>query len=134
VVRGGGSPLWGDYAEGGVINVVTAAPRQNELVLDAEGGSYGTYRGSAFGAYRLDANNTLEAFVEGNGTSGYQAVPAYERAPFNVPTSVDAINARITDTATLDGDTTAHVTIDFHNNDQRLQTLLDTNSQRNIDV
>ena len=134
VVRGGGSPLWGDYAEGGVINVVTAAPNQNAPVLDAEGGSYGTYRGSAFGDYRLDADNVLEAFIEGNGTSGYQAAPAYERAPFNVPTSVSAVNARVTDTATLAGDVTAHVTVGFHNNDQRLQTLLDTNSQRNIDV
>jgi outer membrane cobalamin receptor len=32
VVRGGGSPLWGNYAEGGVINVITREPSARQAV------------------------------------------------------------------------------------------------------
>ena len=72
VVRGGGSPLWGNYAEGGVINIVTRTATLNELEADVRGGSYATYRTSVFGTYRLDDRNTLQGFVAANGTGGYQ--------------------------------------------------------------
>jgi outer membrane cobalamin receptor len=134
VVRGGGSPLWGNYAEGGVINVVTADPKGNVLTLDACGGSYGAYRASASAAYHTSATNVLQAFFEANGEAGYQAVPAYERVPFNVPTSSHAINARLKDSVELPGDLTADLTVNYHNNSQQLQTVLDSNTQRNIDV
>lgn len=134
VVRGGGSPLWGDYAEGGVINIISRTPQQDELGLDVGGGSYGAYRASASGAYRLDANNVLQGFVEANGESGYQAVPAYERAPFNVPTSFHAVTVHVKDSATLGEGLTGWLSLDYHDNNQRLQTLLDTNSQQNLNL
>ena len=134
VVRGGGSPLWGDYAEGGVINIISSNPRQDELGLDVGGGSYGAYRASASGAYRVDAGNVLQGFVEANGESGYQAVPAYERAPFNAPTSFHAVTARVKDTATLGDGLAGWLALDYHANDQRLQTVLDTNHQQNLNL
>ena len=134
IVRGGGSPLWGNYAEGGVINVITHTATADELTMDAGGGMYATYRASASGAYVLDDSNTLQAFAGFDGTGGYQQVPVYERAPFNVPTSSDAINLHLRDTITGDGGITAHVTVDYHDNHQRLETLLDTNSQQNVVV
>ena len=134
VVRGGGSPLWGNYAEGGVINIITETPKGNALTLDAGGGSYGAYRAGASAALRTSASNVLQAFVGANGESGYQAVPDYERAPFNRPTSSHALNARLKDSLELPGDLSASFVVDYHLNHQQLQTLLDSNRQRNIDL
>jgi outer membrane receptor protein involved in Fe transport len=134
VVRGGGSPLWGNYAEGGVINVISRTPTQDELGLNAGGGSYGAYRASVSAAGGLGSGNMVQGFVQADGESGYQAVPAYERAPFNVPTSFDAITARVKDTADLGDGTKAALTVDFHDNRQQLQTVLDSNSQQIVNV
>ena len=134
IVRGGGSPLWGNYAEGGVINILTRTPDQNELSLDAGGGSYGAYRASASAAYRVSGDDVLQAFVGVNGEAGYQTVPTYERAPFNVPTSAHAINARARDALDLSNGLTASLTVDYHHNDQQLQTVLDRNQQRNVNI
>jgi outer membrane cobalamin receptor len=41
VVRGGGSPLWGNFAMGGVINVVTRAPEEDTATANAGGGGFG---------------------------------------------------------------------------------------------
>jgi outer membrane receptor protein involved in Fe transport len=132
IVRGGGSPLWGNYAEGGVINIITRTPTDNELDVDAGGGSYDTYRFSVLGAYRLDDNNILQGFVAANGTGGYEQVPVYERAPFNVPTSSDAVNLHLKDTITAADDLIVHLSLDYHDNHQRLETILDKNSQQNL--
>ena len=134
VVRGGGSPLWGNYAEGGVINIVTRTPAGDGAGFDVGGGSDNTYRAAGWAAYRLDDNNVLQGFASANGTGGYQQVPAYERTPFNVPSSLDALNLRIRDTIAVSDDLSAHVTVDYHANHQRLETLLDTNSQQNVNL
>lgn len=51
-VRGGGSGVWGSRSLGGVINLVTIDPPKSHLQLAAEGGTFGTVRGSASGSYR----------------------------------------------------------------------------------
>lgn len=132
VVRGGGSPLWGNYAEGGVINIITRQPEANRAILEAGGGSYGTYNASGYASYRPSETTTLQGFVGANGTSGYQAVPRYERAPFNVPSSSNAVNLRLTGTVRPTDDLTMRLTLDYHENQQRLQTRLDTNSQQDF--
>jgi outer membrane cobalamin receptor len=69
VVRGGGSMLWGSRALGGVINVLTANPVRSGLGVVAEGGRFGTYRGSMNGSLR---NRKLSASLaaEWSGTDG----------------------------------------------------------------
>ena len=134
IVRGGGSPLWGNYAEGGVVNIITRDPTENGATLTTGGGSYGTYATSMVGAYRLSDTNTLEGFVGFNGTHGYQAVPDFERAPFNVPTSSDAINIHLRDTIKPSNDLVAHVTFDYNNFRQQLQTFIDSNAQQYVNA
>jgi len=75
IVRGGGSPLWGNYAEGGVINVITREPSAQQLIVDGGGGSYGTYRASGYGAYLPSNATKLQAFASLDGSSGFQQVP-----------------------------------------------------------
>ena len=42
IVRGGDATLWGNYAMGGVVNIITQSPTKNELIIQGGGGSYGT--------------------------------------------------------------------------------------------
>lgn len=69
VVRGGGSMLWGSRALGGVINILTANPVRTGIGVVAEGGRFGTYRGSVDGSLR---NQKLSGSVSADwsGTDG----------------------------------------------------------------
>ena len=129
VVRGGGSPLWGDYAEGGVINVITRKPSAQQAVVDGSGGSYGTYSASGYVAYFPADMITIQAFASADGTSGFQQVPEYERAPFNVPTSYKATNVQAKATFEPNSDFVAHLALAYHHNHQQLETTTDENSQ-----
>jgi outer membrane receptor protein involved in Fe transport len=68
-VRGGGSGVWGSRSLGGVINLVTIDPPKSQLELSAEGGMFGTARGSASGSYRGGKLRALGAgdFYDTNG-------------------------------------------------------------------
>ena len=103
IVRGGGSPLWGNTAMGGVVNVITKTPQLNELELNSGGGSYGSYTNSLYGAYV--ANDWLTLSVNGNwtGTAGYQTTPpswtsfgsSNLRSPVYTPTPAWAQNLAV---------------------------------------
>lgn len=129
IVRGGGSPLWGNYAEGGVINIITREPSKQEAIFDAGGGNYSTYRVSGYGAYLPDGIMKFQGFASVDGTGGYQQVPDFERAPFNIPTSYRAINLQFKNTIQPSNDLIGHITVNYHNNNQQLETVLDKNSQ-----
>jgi len=75
VVRGGGSPLWGNTAMGGVVNVITKAPQSDQLEVSAAGGSYAGYDGSLYGAYHAADWLTLSLNAALSGTQGYQTTP-----------------------------------------------------------
>jgi outer membrane cobalamin receptor len=129
VVRGGGSPLWGNFAMGGVINVITRSPEHDLAIADAGGGSFGTYRSSVYGSYGLSPANRLAVSVAVNGTDGFQAVPDYARRPFDTPTSFAARNFEVRDTWQPSTDLVADLRFDYHRNDQVLGTPLNTNHQ-----
>lgn len=130
VVRGGGATLWGNYAMGGVINIRTREPTEDELVLQGGGGSFGTNRVNAFGSYV--AADTARFAVSGgrNHTDGFMQIGPDLRGPANVPTAFTSNNAAFR--ADLDLTTTlkARARVDYFDNDQTLQTRLSQNSQR----
>ena len=130
IVRGGGSPLWGNYAEGGVINVITKEPTTQQAIFDASGGSYGTYRASGYGTYVPAGIMKFQGFAGVTGTGGFQQVPEIERAPFNVPTSYQAVNLQLRDTVAPSDDLIGHVSLYYHDNHQQLETILDKNNQQ----
>jgi outer membrane receptor protein involved in Fe transport len=100
VVRGGGSPLWGNTAMGGVVNVITRTPAANQLDIAAGGGNYGSYDTSIFGTYVPNDWMTLRLDGAFQGTDGYQTTPATWtsfgtlnlRSPVYTPTSNAARN------------------------------------------
>ena len=130
VVRGGGSPLWGNLAMGGVINVVTRAPEEDQAVAATGGGSFGTYRSSLFGSYGLAGNNRVSMTAEVNGTDGFMAVPDYARRSFDTPTSFKARNFELRDRWRQAEDILIDLRFNYHKNDQQLGSALSTNHQQ----
>jgi len=130
VVDGSSSSLYGNYAMGGVINVITHVPDHREAQLEAAGGSYGTYRASGHVAAPLSEGLRVGLDATSNGTSGYQAVDASIRAPIDVPTAFRARNVQMTAQFEVDPTLSGTVRAGYHDNHQRLYTRLSTNSQR----
>ncbi len=83
VVRGGGASVWGNYALGGVINIITRRPTERAAFLE---GSYGTgdtvhadlLLTEAFGPFRLSLEGTYFS------TDGYKVVSASRRGAIDV--------------------------------------------------
>jgi outer membrane cobalamin receptor len=138
IVRGGGSPLWGNTAMGGVVNVITRAPASNELDVDAAGGSYGSYRASAYGAYRVSDQFALSLNTAFSGTAGYQTTPSSWtsygsttlRSPVYTPTSFNARNVGLRADFEPTGDLTGFFVVNYHSNDQVLSTPIGLDSQQ----
>jgi outer membrane receptor protein involved in Fe transport len=138
IVRGGGSPLWGNTAMGGVVNVITRAPIANELTAEAGGGSYGTYRTALYGAYAAASWVQLSLNATFSGTSGYQTTPASWtsfgtlnlRSPVYTNTSFNAQNIGIRADFEPDPDTTGFLTVNYNQDRQILGTPIGLNRQR----
>jgi outer membrane receptor protein involved in Fe transport len=129
IVRGGGSPLWGNYAMGGVINIITRPPDDDTAIAEVAGGSFGTYRSSLYGSYGLAAGNRVSVSALFNGTGGFQQVPDYARSDFDTTTSFRARNFDIRDRWQATDGLTVGARFDYHRNDQRLGTSIETNHQ-----
>ncbi|HLY07148.1 MAG TPA: TonB-dependent receptor, partial [Rhizomicrobium sp.] len=137
IVRGGGSPLWGNAAMGGVVNIITRSPQTDELDLSAAGGSYGTYDASLYGAYADESWVKLGLNAAFNGTDGYQTTPASWtsfgtrslRSPVYTPTSNDARNAGMHADFSPMADLTGFVDVHYSENQQILSTPIGLNRQ-----
>jgi outer membrane cobalamin receptor len=131
IVRGGEATLWGNYAMGGVINVISRDPTQTALFLQGSGGNLGSYRASANGALVVSDALKLSLEAETDHTDGFnESLPA-ERGPITRPNAFSAHNVSLGTAFKLGAQTTAHARISYHGNDQRYQTVLGFNTQRN---
>jgi outer membrane receptor protein involved in Fe transport len=115
---------------GGVINILTREPADDELVLQGGGGSYGTYRANAFGSYAV--TDAIKLAVSGgrNHTDGFMQIEPDVRGPINVPTAFTSNNGALRGDFALSSTLKAHLRVDYFDNDQTLQTHLSTNAQR----
>ena len=133
VVRGGGSSLWGNYAMGGVINIITRAPDKKGFGASGGGGSYNTYRGDGFADFVLSDEIKVRANVNAWGTGGFNQIqPAY--GPIYTPTSFNAVNGQVTAYFTPDSTFTGNVRVNVHGNNQTLFTPIQTNNQQIYDL
>jgi outer membrane receptor protein involved in Fe transport len=137
VVRGGGSPLWGNTAMGGVVNVITRAPDADALDLSAAGGSYGSYDTSLYGSYADADWVKLSASAAFTGTDGYQTTPASWtsygtlnlRSPVYTPTSDSAQNIAARADFAPSTDLTGFLDVHYHEDQQYLSTPIGLNQQ-----
>ena len=134
IVHGGSSALWGNYAEGGVANFITASDTTDQVALHAGAGSYGTYHFAISGAATAGDDNTLQALVQLNGTDGYRQVAVSRQVSFIVPTNSDAANIHVDDLFAPSPDLRARFSLSYHHDHQRFQTPLDTSAQQNLDL
>ena len=129
VVRGGGATLWGNYAMGGVINILTRIPDRQSLSVDLGGGAYGTYWGNLHGAWVPSDRLRVGFDATGNGTDGFQSVLAVQRSPLDVPTSFRARNLQLASQFEPTEQLSGSLRVGWHELDQRLHSPLSTNRQ-----
>jgi outer membrane receptor protein involved in Fe transport len=83
VVPGGNSSLYGTWAMGGVIQLLTEQPDEGlHTRADSRAGSLNTYSQSATGSYGTDRNGLLIS-ARWFHTNGYNTVPTYQRGPID---------------------------------------------------
>ncbi len=138
VVRGGGSPLWGNTAMGGVVNVITKTPQHDQLEMSGAGGSYAGYDGSLYGAYHAADWLTLSLNAALTGTQGYQTTPPSWtsfgslnlRSPVYTPTSNQARNIGLRADFAAGPDIKGSVDITYGEDKQILSTPIGLDKQR----
>ena len=83
VVRGGGASVWGNYALGGVINIITRRPTGRAAFLE---GSYGTGDTVHADLLLTEALGPFRLSLEGSyfSTDGYKVVSASRRGAIDV--------------------------------------------------
>jgi outer membrane receptor protein involved in Fe transport len=134
VVRGGGAALWGNYAMGGVINVVTRVPGQDGLSLDAAGGSYGTVSVNGLGTLGIADNARLSFGAATLRTDGYNPVSPAFHVPLTVPSAFQADNLQANLQYDIAPDLSATVHASYHDTAQVLHTPKNQNSQSEWNV
>lgn len=80
VVRGGASSLYGGYAVGGVINIITKDPKDTSVSANVFFGSEGTWRKSLNINQKLSDKFSLGAGYESRSTDGHAVKPASSTA------------------------------------------------------
>lgn len=129
VVRGGGAPLWGNYAMGGVINILTKPIDRSGLVAEAAGGSRGTYRIDGHGAL---AGDGFGIGIDGgvSHSDGYVEQADGYRGAVTVPTGYTARTAAVSGNADIAPTLSLRARVSYYDNDQQFLTRLSTNMQR----
>ena len=134
VIRGAYASVWGNYAMGGVVNIVSKQPAQTDATLDAAYGSRDTSRVNVNGSWVKPDTVRIDANVSQWRTDGYNEVPPDMRAPLDIPTSFKMRTAEITIDGNIDATLGAFLRSAYAEQNQQLGTPLSTNWQRNIDV
>lgn len=130
IVRGAQATLWGNYAMGGVINIITRKPTESGLVVQGGGGSYGSYRTDLFGSWLASDDAAFSVSGGANHTDGFMQIFPEDRGPINVPTAFTTSNGAFRGDVALGEDLSANLRIDYFENEQTLQTRLSKNDQR----
>ncbi|HUF92530.1 MAG TPA: TonB-dependent receptor, partial [Candidatus Limnocylindria bacterium] len=83
IVRGGGSSLWGNYAVGGIVHVLTRRPVERSAEVEA---SYGSYDTASIDARLTEAWGPVRLALEGRHfeTGGYHTVLPSRRGPIDI--------------------------------------------------
>jgi outer membrane receptor protein involved in Fe transport len=84
VVRGASSSLFGSFAEGGVVNVITHVPEKREFTLDATYGQNDRFQGTAqYGDSVLDGKLAYSLTANYYQTRGYFQYPEDQLRPID---------------------------------------------------
>jgi outer membrane receptor protein involved in Fe transport len=89
IIPGGGSNLYGTWAMGGIINIISQSGRpKTGASADMSGGSFGTNIQSIRAQYGNDRTGLTLGYRRFD-TTGFLTVPSYQRGPADVPVGSD---------------------------------------------
>lgn len=90
IVRGPAATVWGNYALGGVINLITAKPTRREAEVVAEGGTRATVRTDGRAADRIGPVG-VQLFASWLDTGGYPVIRDDRRGRIDVDADSDRL-------------------------------------------
>ena len=132
VVRGAGASLWGNYAMGGVVNVVTRPADERAVIAR---GSYGSFDTGTADAYVSDATGDTGVSLRYRffDTDGYKVVAKGQRGSVDREASSRShfLDGRI-DHAFSDS-TLANLTLTLFDEDRNVGTPITDNSRKSLD-
>jgi len=85
VVRGASSSLFGSFAMGGVVDVITHVPTQRETVAEVQYGEYDRLQANLYHGASLGQGGSYSLNADLVDTDGYYVVPEDERRPVDEP-------------------------------------------------
>ncbi|HBL25226.1 MAG TPA: hypothetical protein DD490_00145, partial [Acidobacteria bacterium] len=95
VARGGGSSLYGSYALGGTIQLLTRPIAGRALTARALYGSHGTSQLNLYGARRLRDDLGWSVNANRSDTDGYLTLEPAARGPIDVPSRSEALDLQV---------------------------------------
>lgn len=134
VVRGGSSSLYGTYALGGVVNIITRHATGDEGAADASYGTNNSFRSNLLGSTALSSSVRLT--VNGNfyNTSGYVRPVPEDRGPIDLPGRSRAGNGFAQLDFHLSEQASAFVRANYYDMYQNQGSRLATDGQRVFDL
>jgi len=132
VVRGGDSTLWGDHAMGGVINIITKAPTADEVIVQAGGGTYGTYRTNIYASYLASDRARFSMDYGFSSTDGFESIPSNTRQPVDTPTANMSHNISFTGDFDLTSSLSAGFRLGYNEYDEFHQVTVDSDNGQHI--
>lgn len=141
VVKGAASSLWGNMAMGGVINIITRAPKERETKVSASYGSFDTSNVAADAGFVPSKTVKLRLVADNFLTSGYVTVPQDQRKSgayaANVNNGSYARNTNVGATAYFNPDaaTSGFVRMGYHEmHEEGNGNDIAPNNQRSVDT
>jgi outer membrane receptor protein involved in Fe transport len=132
VVPGGGAALYGNYALGGVVQLISRPIEARTSAVEVEGGSFGTGR---FEAHVADRAGPVGVAIDGEifGSRGYLVVDPAFRGPVDQSTvsQHQVVSARMEGRAANDLQLTARAS--FFHQDQNGGTTFTTSEVKRLD-
>jgi iron complex outermembrane recepter protein len=122
IIPGGGSNLYGAWAMGGIVNIISQSGRPKIGASgDLSGGSFGTNSQSIRAHYGNDRTGLTLGYRRFD-TEGFLTVPSYQRGPADIP--VGSEHHQLTGTAShaLTSTTTATVSGTYYTEDRSFGT------------
>jgi iron complex outermembrane receptor protein len=133
VVRGGSSSVYGTYAMGGVINVLTRPAEGRAMDLEASYGTQGTGRAHAYVSESV-GDTAVSINYDFYDSDGYPVVAADERGPVDTNAHSQHNNLQLEANHSFDSGTTAYVRTNLFRDKRNVGTPLANDSRDVWDV
>lgn len=130
VLHGGGSQLWGNYALGGMINIITGEPSSRNVTVSVGAGSMRTGRADFSASDR--PNESVSLAIDGGwtSTSGYVPVRADQRGPVDTDAGINSRGLGLTLGMDLDPRRRLTLRGGFHEEERDNGTRVTRNASR----